>query len=327
MRQAEAELASKRAALGQAQVNYERDLAQARNARAQAQRYADLATKGIITDEENDQDQTRAVAAEKMTAATKASIAVARASIQYANAKLTDARLKLDYATIRAPISGRTGELTLKAGNFVAADANTPLVVINQITPAYATFSVPEHWLNEVRRYSPIGTLQVHAFLRAGAAPAEGTLDFPDNAADHTSGSVLLKARFPNQNLRLWPGQFINAAVGRASRNHRAGGRQGSYVFVVRSDSTAEQRSVQTVRTWQDVTVISGGVSPGERVVVEGHLRVTPGTKVQIVPRSGMSNTAWANSHKQRRVSSEQDQIPHRAGDQNDVVDGRHQHL
>lgn len=312
-RQAEAELASKRAALSQAQANYERDLARARKARAQAQRYADLATKGIITHEENDQHQTRAVAAERVAAATKTSIAVARASVQYARAKLRDGRLKLDHAIIRAPISGRTGELTLKAGNFVAADANIPLVVINQITPAYATFSVPEHWLNEVRRYSPIGVLQVHALPQAGAAPVEGTLDSLDNAVSRSSGRILLKARFPNQDLRLWPGQFINVAMDLAVPAETVvpaaavrSGRQGSYVFVVTSDSTAEQRSVQTVRTWRDVTVIAGGVSPGECVVVEGYLRVTPGAEVQIVPRSGTSDTAGARSKPSQAAEGRQ---------------------
>jgi len=81
------------------------------------------------------------------------------------------------------------------------------------------------------------------------------------------------------------------------------------------------------VRTWQDVTVISGDVSPGERVVVEGHLRVTPGAKVRIVPRSGTSDTAGARSNSSQATEGRQDQIPHREGDQNEVVDGRHQPL
>jgi multidrug efflux system membrane fusion protein len=290
VRQAEAEVANRKAALALAEANFERDTAQAKNASSQANRYAALTTKGIIAREQNEQFQTTALAAEKAVSASKANIESARAAIQGAEAQLSDARLQLSYATIRAPISGRAGNLTRKEGNLVTANSDPPLVVINQITPVYATFSIPEQSLSELRRYSSAGKLAVQAIPQNESGdPAEGVLDFLDNRVDAGSGTILLKARFPNQDRRLWPGQFVNVIVRLASPTETVvptaavkNAQQGSYVFVVKSDSTAEQRLVQTGRAWEDLTVIQGGLNPGEQVIVEGQLRVKSGAKVSI---------------------------------------------
>jgi membrane fusion protein, multidrug efflux system len=291
VQQAEAEVANRKAALAQAEANLERDIAQAKNARSQADRYASLTAKGIIAREQNEQFQTTAVAAEKAVAATKASIASARAAIQGAEAQLADARLQLSYATIRAPISGRAGNLTRKAGNLVMANNDQPLVMINQITPVYATFSIPEQSLAELRRYSSTGKLAVQAVPPNGGDPAEGVLDFLDNRVDTGSGTILLKARFPNQDRRLWPGQFVNVIVRLAAPTETVvptaavkNAQQGSYVFVVKPDSTAEQRTIEIARAWEDLTVLQSGLNPGERVIVEGQLRVKSGAKVRIMP-------------------------------------------
>ena len=197
----EAEVANRKAALAQAEANYERDQAQARNARSQANRYAALTTKGIIAREQNEQSQTTALAAEKAVAASRASIESAKAAIQGAEAKLGDARLQLSYATIRAPISGRAGNLMRKTGNLVAANDANPLVTINQISPVYATFSAPEQSLAEIRRYSTGGKLRVQAIPQGAAAgeAAVGYLDFVDNRVDPATGTIMLKARFPNR--------------------------------------------------------------------------------------------------------------------------------
>lgn len=289
VREMQAEVANRRAALAQVEANYERDQAQARNARSQANRYASLTAKGIIAREQNEQYQTTALAAEKAVSASRASIESAKAAIQGAESKLEDARLQLSYATIRAPISGRAGNLTRKAGNLVAINDNTPLVVINQISPVYAAFTAPEQSLAELRRYSTSGKLAVEATPQGTTVAETGYLDFVDNRVDAATGTILLKARFANDKRQLWPGQFVNVSVRLASPVETVvpstavkTAQQGNYVFVIKPDSTAEQRTVQTARTFEDVTVIEEGLNPGEQVIVEGQLRVKPGTKVRI---------------------------------------------
>ena len=291
----EAELANRRAALAQAEANHERDQAQAKNATSQASRYAELTTKGIIARDQNEQFQTMALAAEKAVSAARAAIESARAAIQGAEAKLADARLQLSYATIRAPISGRAGNVTRKPGNIVTANSD-PLVVINQLTPVLAAFTVPEQSLPELRRYAAAGKLRVRAAPQGGTAEdaVEGILDFLDNKVDTASGTILLKARFANQDRRLWPGQFVNVSVRLANPMETVvpssavrTAQQGSYVFVVKPDSTAEQRIIQTARIFEDFTVVQDGLKAGEQVIVEGQLRVKSGGKVRIQqPRS-----------------------------------------
>jgi membrane fusion protein, multidrug efflux system len=302
----EAEVANRRAALAQAEANYERDQAQAKTATSQAGRYAELTAKGIISRDQNEQFQTQALAAEKAVAATRASIESARAAIQGAEAKLADARLQLTYATIRAPISGRAGNVTQKAGNLVAANSSEPLVVINQLTPVFASFTVPEQSLPELRRYAAAGKLRVHATPQGGTAAdgVQGVLDFFDNRVDTASGTILLKARFANQDRRLWPGQFVNVSVRLANPIETVvpsaavrTAQKGSYVFVVKSDSTAEQRVIQTARVFEDSTVVQDGLNPGEQVIVEGQLRVKPGTKVRVQQPKGEAAQARTNSN------------------------------
>jgi multidrug efflux system membrane fusion protein len=285
----EAEVAARRAALAQTEAALERDQANAKNARSQAERYNQLATAGIIAKEQNEQFQTTALAAEKGVSAARANIESAKAAIKGAEAKLEDARLQLTYATIRAPISGRVGTITKKAG-LIAAN-NETLVTINQITPVYATFSVPEQSLPDLRRYAAGGKLKVQA-IPQNAGPesaANGVLDFLDNRVDTSTGTILLKARFPNQDRKLWPGQFVNVNVQLAMSNEIVAptaavrtAQDGNYVFVVKPDMTAEQRSVVTARAFEDVTVIQNGLNPGERVIVEGQVRVKNGSKVRI---------------------------------------------
>jgi membrane fusion protein, multidrug efflux system len=289
IREAEAEVAARKAAMMQAEANLERDLANAKNARSQADRYQQLTTAGIIAREQNEQMQTSAVASEKGAAATRAAIESARAAIQGAESKVADARLFLSYTTVRAPISGRAGAITKKAG-LIAAN-NETLVTINQITPVFATFSVPEQTLPQLRRFTAAGKLKVLATPQnvAGETPAQGMVDFIDNRVDAATGTILVKARFPNSDRRLWPGQFVNVNVHLTDTSEVVAptaavktAQKGSYVFVVKADSTAEQRIVQTDRAFEDVTIIRAGLEPGERVIVEGQLRVKPGGKVRV---------------------------------------------
>lgn len=288
--EAEAQIASAQAGLGEAQANHQRDLANAANARTQAERFGGLAAKGIISAQQNEAQQTQALAAEKAAASTQASIQSARAALKGAEARLADAKLRLSYTQIRAPISARTGNLAFKEGNLVATNAATPMVVLNQIAPAYVTFSIPEQSLAELRRYAAAGKLKVLAYSQGVAKPAEGVLNFLDNEVDQASGTILLKATFANQDRMLWPGQFVNAAVQLATQSRVVvpasaikTAQQGTYTFVVKDDSTAEQRTVKSSRAWQDLAVVESGINEGETVITEGQLRVKPGVKVQVV--------------------------------------------
>ncbi|HYO80223.1 MAG TPA: efflux RND transporter periplasmic adaptor subunit, partial [Bryobacteraceae bacterium] len=292
VREAEAVVATQKATVGQGEANYRRDVAQVANARSQAQRYGELATKGIVSRQENEQLQTQATAAESALASSKAAIESARAAVQGAEAKLADARLQLSYATLRAPISGRTGSIAYKTGDLITPNIDPPMVVINQISPVYVTFSVAEQDLSQLRRYANRGKLVVAATPQDGTGTFEGVLDFLDNQIDAGTGTILLKARFANRERQLWPGQFVTAAVRlalpeetvvpvAALRNAQA----GQYVFVVRPDMTAEQRKVESGRSQENLAVIAQGLKPGERVVVEGQLRLRPNSKVRIAER------------------------------------------
>src|SRR5262249_21370814 len=188
------------AALKQAEANLARDIAQADNARSQAQRYADLANRGIATKEQLETARTAATALEATVGADRAAV--------------ENARVQLQYATIYAPIAGRTGALMVHEGNLVRANDTTPLVVINQISPVNVTFAIPEGRLPEFKSYQAKGSL--HAGARPPTdteQPSSGRIAFVDNQVDPTTGTIRVKGSFPNVDRRLWPGQFVNVVV------------------------------------------------------------------------------------------------------------------
>ena len=201
------------AALHQAEANLERDTAQAANAKVIAQRMEDLVERGVGTREQRDTARTTAAALDAVVGANRAAV--------------ENAKVQLQYATIRAPISGRTGALMVNAGNLVRANDQTPLVVINQVSPIYVSFGIPETLLPDLRRYMAERTLEVEATPPNEAVPpAVGRITFVDNAVDQTTGTIRIKATFPNENRRLWPGQFVNVSVRLATgreRDRRAG--------------------------------------------------------------------------------------------------------
>lgn len=264
-------------ALAQARANLQRDTAQAANAKAQAQRYQDLAARGIATREQVDTTQTAA-------AALDATLGADRAAVE-------NATVQLQYATIVAPISGRTGALMVHEGNLVRANDATPLVVINQVTPIYVSFGIPESRLPELKQYLDKGTVNVSALApNDTAGPSRGRITFVDNAVDPTTGTIRIKGTFPNDTRHLWPGQFVNVTVTLTTDSHAivvpAGavqtGQQGQYVFVVKPDHTVDLRAITVARAADDVTVIKQGLTPGETVVTDGQLRLTAGSRVSI---------------------------------------------
>jgi multidrug efflux system membrane fusion protein len=265
------------AALNQAEANLARDTAQAANAKVIAQRMDDLVERGVGTREQRDTARTTAAALDAVVGANTAAV--------------ENAKVQLQYATIRAPIAGRTGALMVHAGNLVRANDQLPLVVINQVSPIYVSFGVPEALLPELRRYMAIRDLQVEALPpNEEIAPATGSITFVDNQVDQTTGTIRIKATFPNSNRRLWPGQFVNVRV-RLTSDPRAlvvpsvavqAGPEGQYVYVVKNDQTVEMRPVVVARTAGAETVLKEGVKPGESIVTDGQLRLVPGSRITI---------------------------------------------
>ncbi|MGH7630628.1 MAG: efflux RND transporter periplasmic adaptor subunit [Gemmatimonadales bacterium] len=262
-----------RATLEGAQAALARDLAQLVTVRENARRLEELGPD-YATRQQIEQAQANAAAL----------AATARAD----SAAVASARLELQYATIRSPIAGRAGSLLVRPGNLVRANDGDPLVVINQLSPILVRFSLPATHLADIRRYGA-ETLVVRA-RPAGGEETEGRLAFVDNAVDTATGTILLKGRFSNQDGALWPGQFVTVTLQLAVDDDalvvpsRAviEGQQGAYVFVVKSDRTTEVRNVRVARAAGDVTVLDGGVEPGEQVVTDGQLRLTAGAKVEV---------------------------------------------
>ena len=270
------------AALEQARANLQRDTAQSANAKSQAQRYQDLAARGIATKEQVDTTTTAAAALEATLGADRAAV--------------DNATVQLQYATIAAPISGRTGALMVNEGNLVRANDVTPLVIINQVTPIYVSFGIPEARLPELKRYMAQGSVKVEALApNDTTAPSVGRITFVDNTVDPTTGTIRIKGTFPNETRHLWPGQFVNVSV-TLMTDPRAivvptpavqTGQQGQYVFVVKPDQTVELRTVTVARAADGDSVIQQGLKAGETVVTDGQLRLTPGSRVSVKPSPG----------------------------------------
>ena len=263
-------------ALRQAESALARDRAQAKNAEEEARRYATLAGKGFVSQQEYDRVRTNAAALDAVVKADEAAV--------------ENARLQLEFTSIKAPIEGRTGAITIQKGNVVKAN-DIPLVTINQVTPIYVTFSVPEQDLPNIKRYQASGELHVEASIPQGnRKPVKGGLTFIDNKVNTTTGTILLKATFPNQDHVLWPGQFVDIVLTLTTERDRVvvpspavqTGQQGQYVYVIKDDMTAELRVVTPGRLYNGWTVIDKGVSAGEMVVTDGQLRLVPGVKVEI---------------------------------------------
>lgn len=264
------------AALQQAQANLARDEAQYRNAQSEAVRYADLVKKDYVTKEEY----------EKITSAAEAAKAVVAAD----HAALENAQLQLSYCNIVAPIDGRTGSLMVHAGNVVRANDTNALVVINQVSPVYVQFAVPEGELARLRARGGLGVPVTASPKQGGSAIATGKLSFIDNAVDTATGTIALKAVFGNQDRALWPGQFVSVAVTLQDRPNAVvvpsqavqTGQRGQFVYVVREDRSIEVRPVKVAETVDQQSIIETGVGPGEMVVTDGQLRLTPKSHVDV---------------------------------------------
>ena len=263
------------AALNQALAALRRDRAQATNAEQDEERYKTLAEKQYVTAQQYAEVQTTAAAA--------------RATLAGSQAAVEQARLNLQYATIRAPISGRTGSLLIRQGNLVRTSATQPLVTINQIRPILVRFAVPAPNLPLIQEHRGKDVV-VRANAPGGGDPSEGTLSFVDNAVDTATGTILLKGKFPNDDGALWPGAFVNVRLQLYVEPNAlvvpssavVAGQQGSFIYVIQKDSSAATRPVTVSRTAGEFAIINGDVQPGDQVVTDGQLRLRQGSKVQI---------------------------------------------
>jgi membrane fusion protein, multidrug efflux system len=264
------------AALDQTQATLAHDKAQAELDEVQAQRYEKLYAAGVTPKEQFDQVKESAVAQ--------------AAAVQADEAAVEAAKLQLEYCQIYSPIDGRTGALQVYPGNIVKQNDVPILIVINQITPLYVDFSIPEQYLGVVKKYMAQGRLQVSATPYGDTHAETGYLTFVDNAVDSNTGTIKLKGTFANLDHRLWPGQFSTVSLKLAEEENATvvpsqavqTGQSGDFVYVVGQDMTAEQRPVKVARTIGGESVIASGVAPGETVVTDGQLRLIPGVKVQM---------------------------------------------
>ncbi|HEV2445844.1 MAG TPA: efflux RND transporter periplasmic adaptor subunit [Candidatus Sulfopaludibacter sp.] len=291
LNQAQAAVQRDRAQIAQNQAMLARDNANAKVAQSEADRQAELSKDGLTPRSQYDQAQATADANKASARATQAGIESAQAALRSDEAAVGAAQLNLSYCQITAPISGRTGNLLVHAGNLVKVN-DVPLVVINQLAPIFVNFNVPEQHLNAIRRRNTGRGLPVRVFSQDNPGrSATGRLVVIDNTVDTATGTIHLKAGFENKDGMLWPGQFLtvvltlddipNATV--IPSEAVQAGQRGQFVYVVKPDNSVEIRPVSVASTMGGKTVIASGVAPGDTVVTDGQLRLFPGATIKAV--------------------------------------------
>lgn len=283
------------AALNQARASLFRDEAQLVSARLQFERTSNLFESKIASRQDYD--------------AAEASYRALEGTVQVDHAAISNAQVSLSYTAIRSPIDGRTGNLNVKKGNVVKAPDDV-LLTITQVHPIYVAFAVPEQNLPEIRREARAATLRVTATASGDTnQEAVGTLTFINNMVDTNTGTILLKATFPNTDNALWPGAFVDVSLTLSNRAQATvvpsqavqTGQDGQFVFVVQADRTVVARPVTTSIAYDGQTVVDNGVRPGETVVTDGQLRLVPGARVDIKTSLTPALSAKAPSTPERK--------------------------
>lgn len=263
-------------ALEAASAQLAKDRAQLHNAEIQAKRYGDLIEKDYVTQEQFD--------------AIKTQTEMLKSAVEVDQAAVAQAKLNLSWASITAPISGRTGSLLVKRGNVIKAN-DVALVVINQLQPIRVSFAIPGTQLPLVQKYAAQGRLQVRVRpSRSDSATVTGQLTFLDNAVDTGTGTVTMKAEFRNENEELWPGQFVDTELELTVQNGAltvpasavVTGQAGSFIYLVTPQKTVEKANVIVNRTVNNITVIDKGIKAGDTVVIDGQMRLVPGARIEI---------------------------------------------
>jgi len=316
LKQAQANLARDTAGKKQAEANYAREVAREKWGLAQVQRYSTLVEQGVVPREQYEQLRADYNSLKANSEAAAAAVHSAEETIKVDNAAIETAKVQLSYCYIYSPIDGRAGQRLVDIGNVVnpggSNESNNSggvpgnaLLVIERLDPIYADFTISQNNLSSVQDQMRVGTLSAEVRLPDSADDAiPGRLTFVDNAVQAETGQVTLRATLPNPEHRFWPGRFVNVRLllGRiqnavlvpASAPQMSA--NGSYVYVIKPDSTAEQRSVSLGQRQGDLVVVEKGVAAGEKVVVNGQLGVSPGGKVVEQPREGNSPATAAAS-------------------------------
>jgi multidrug efflux system membrane fusion protein len=265
------------AALDQAISKKAQDEAQLANARVVLARNTDLLAKKVIAPQDFD--------------ASKYSVDQFQAAVQADQAAIESARTNLDYTQIKSPIDGRIGVRLVDVGNIVHAADQNGIVVITQMHPISLVFTLPEQNLQSILNVGGAkGGLKVIALDRGNTTTLdEGTLAVVDNEIDPATGTIKLKATFPNNDLKLWPGKFVNARLVLTTRKGATvvptsvvqRGPQGTYAYVIKPDKTAEMRPIKTGETEGNFVLVENGLMPGEDVVVDGQYKLQPGARVE----------------------------------------------
>ena len=262
------------AALAQAEAALARDKAQAQLSQAELQRYSELDKQGIVSKEQYEQSLATSTAM--------------RATVQADEAAIQTAKIQLSYCSIYAPISGVAGAQLVYPGATVKQNDLPVLVVINQVSPIYVDFAVPQQYLGSIKRFMARSHLDVQATPPGDSVAEKGLLTFVNNTVDASTGTIHLLASFPNTDQRLWPGQFSNVLL-RLNEEQNVlvipsqavqTGQQGDYVFVTKPDMTVAVRQVKVGQSVNNQTQVLQGLSDGETVVTDGQVRLVPGTKV-----------------------------------------------
>ena len=263
------------AALETAQAAKEKDEAQLAGAQLDLERYQKLLGPGWQTKQSYDQQ--------------KATVEQFQAAIKGDAAQIANAKLNLGYADIRSPIDGRLGAKLVDVGNLVHANDNTPLVMIAELKPIFVSFTLPQETLDDIQENHKKAALVVRASSGDGKKElAQGKLTLIDNMIDQATGTIHLKARFDNDDERLWPGEFVNLrlilsthkGVATVPQQTVQVGPNGYYAYVIKPDNTVERRVVEVASMQDGLAVISKGLTPGEKVVVDGQYRLTEGVRV-----------------------------------------------
>lgn len=315
LRQAQAKLSKDTALKKQAEANLAKEVAQAKWGLAQVERYRTLVQEGVVPREQYEELRANYDSLRANVDAARAAVHSADEEIRVDAALIENAKVQLSYCYIRSPIDGRAGQRLVDLGNVVNpggssnnADSgssanNNALLVIERLDPIYADFTISQASLTAVQQQMQAGMLKVEVHLPDLVDEmVAGQLTFLDNAVQDTTGQVTLRATVPNSNHRFWPGRFVNirlvlntihsAVLVPATAPQMSA--KGSFVYVVKQDSTAEQRPVSLGQRQGDLIVVESGVQAGEQVVTNGQLGVTPGGKVRIEQPKENANAAPA---------------------------------
>ena len=310
LQQAQANLARDIALKKQAESNLAREVAREKWGRAQVERYRTLVEQGVVPKEQYEQLRAEYDSLLANSEAARAVVRSADETIKVDNAAIETAKVQLSYCFIKSPIDGRAGQRLVDIGNVVNpgggsgnSDSSNKLLVIERIDPIYADFTISQNSLSAVQQEMRQGTLTAEVRLPdAVNDPVTGQLTFVDNAVQDQTGQVTLRATLPNPDHRFWPGRFVNirlvlstipgAVLVPASAPQMSA--NGSYVYVVKADSTAEQRQVSLGQRQGDLIVVEKGVAAGEQIVTNGQLGVTPGGKVHVQQPNEVNSPAAA---------------------------------